>query len=219
MNLNNAKSTTTNYPIPSEGMQCAILTQVVGLGLQPQRPYQGQEKPPAKMVQFTYELYNDIHDFGGDQKPLIISESMQFSGHEKSRLYKRVSGIDPGLRQTGGDLSKMVSTPVMLQIVHQQGKGQNTGRTFANIGAVTPMPKGMPVPQGTFNPCFLYDPYTHDEEVFQKLPQFLKDKINARLDASGAAANTNVKGATNANATTAAVPADSPTIADADDIW
>lgn len=217
MNLNNAKSTTTNYPIPSEGMQCAILTQIVGLGLQSQRPYQGQEKPPAKMVQFTYELYNDIHDFGGDQKPLIISESMQFSGHEKSRLYKRVSGIDPGLRQTGGDLSKMVSTPVMLQIVHQQGKGTNAGRTFANIGAVTPMPKGMPVPQGTFNPCFLYDPYAHDEEIFQKLPQFLKDKINARLDA--VSGEHNVKGHTNANATTAAVPADSPTIDDADDIW
>ncbi len=183
MNLNEAKTTSSSsYPTPAEGMQAAVLVQIIGLGLQPQRPFQGQEKPPARMVQFTYELYNDVHDFGGDQKPLIISESMPFSGNEKSRLYKRVKGIDPDFRQSKGDLSKLVGLPVMIQIVHQPGKGPAAGRVFANIGAVTPAMKGMPVPQDTFNQKFLYDPYKHDEALFQLLPQFLRDKINSRLD-------------------------------------
>lgn len=209
MNLNNAKSPASNYPTPAEGMQAGILVQVIGLGLQPQRPYQGQDKPPTKMVQFTYELYNDVHDFGGDQKPLIISETMPFSGNEKSRLYKRVNGIDPGMRKSSGDLSKLVGEPVMIQIVHTPGSGNNAGRVFANIGAVTPAMKGMPVPPSTFNPQFIYDPYNHDEDNFQKLPQFLRDKINQRLDG----------GSQNANAKADPAPAANPAAPAASDDW
>lgn len=182
MNLNDAKNQQSSYPLPSEGMQPAIIVQVIGLGLQPQRPFQGQEKPPARMVQFTYELFNDVRTFGDEDKPLIISESMPFSGNEKSRLYKRVLGVDPGMKMTGGDLSKLVGTPCMLQVVHTPGKGTNAGKVYANIGAVTPAMKGLPYPTAPFNPTFLYDPYNHNEEVFQKLPKFLQDKINSRLD-------------------------------------
>jgi hypothetical protein len=161
------------------------------------------------MVQLTYELYNEVHDFGGDQKPLIISERMPFSGNEKSRLYKRINGIDAGFRLSGGDLSKLVGSPVMVQIVHQPGKGPSAGRVFANIGAVTPAMKGMPVPQDTFNPKFIYDPYAHSEDNFQKLPQFLRDLINSRLDGNNNAnATTNASVHTSENQAETSAPED-----------
>ena len=72
----------------------------------------------------------------------------------------------------------------MVQIIHKAGVGKHEGKVFANIGGVTPIPKGMPVPQGTFNAQFSYDPYNHDEDVFQQLPDFLKEKIIQRLDAT-----------------------------------
>lgn len=182
MNLNNAKQQAKAGPIPEAGMQLGIITQIVGLGMQPQRPFQGQEKPPAKMVRITYELPNDTHDFGGELKPLVLSEEMPFSGNEKSKLYKRVNGIDTGLSQSRGDLSWFVGKPVMLNIIHKAGVGKNAGRVFANIQTVTPVMKGLPVPAAPFNSCFIYDPYNHDESLFQQLPDFLKSTILSRLD-------------------------------------
>jgi hypothetical protein len=183
LNLNDAKKQTGPQHTAEEGVQVAVITQVVGLGLQDGGFWQGEKKPDQKMVRFTYELVNDVHDFGGEMKPLVISEEFAFSGNEKSRCYKRANGIDPGLKNSKGDLSKFVGKPVMVQIIHNAGKGKHEGKVFANIGGVTPLPKGMPAPQTTFNPQFFYDPYKHNEEVFQQLPDFLKEKIQNRLDA------------------------------------
>lgn len=195
MNLNNAKKSNKTSPTPEAGMQLGIITQIIGLGTQPQRPFQGQAKPPAKMVRITYELPNDTHDFGGELKPLVISEEMPFSGNEKSKLYRRVTGIDAGLAQSRGDLAWFVGKPVMVNIIHKAGTGNNAGRVFANIGTVTPIPKGFPVPASAFNPCFIYDPYSHDEAIFQQLPDFLKTTILNRLD-GGNNATTNTTGST-----------------------
>lgn len=188
MNLNSAKSSNKDFPLPEAGMQLGIITQIVGLGLQPQKPYQGQEKPPAKMVRFTYELPNDQREFNGELKPLVMSEEMPFSGHEKSRLYKRVTGIDPNLTGSKGNLDWFVGKPVMLQVIHSPGKGQNKDKVYANLGSVTPVPKGMPVPQAPFNTPFMYDPYNHNEETFRLLPEFLQNKITSRLDGGQSAA-------------------------------
>lgn len=190
MNLNSAKQNNKPSVLPEAGLQLGIITQIIGLGLQPQRPYQGQEKPPAKMVRITYELPNEQHDFGGELKPLVMSEEMPFSGNEKSKLYRRVNGIDPGLAQSRGSLDWFVGKPVMVQITRVQGKGASAGREFANITNVTPVPKGFPVPAAAFNPCFLYDPYNHNEEAYQQLPDFMKEKINSRLDGGNNATTT-----------------------------
>lgn len=191
MNLNKANSSSKTSPTPEAGMQLGIITQIIGLGVQPQRPFQGQAKPPAKMVRITYELPNDVHQFGDESKPLVMSEEMPFSGNDKSKLYKRVTGIDPSLGNSKGDLSWFIGKPVMINIIHKAGAGQHAGKVFANIGTVTPVPKGYPVPPAAYNPCFLYDPYSHDESIFQQLPDFLKTKILSRLDGSNNATTNN----------------------------
>lgn len=208
MNLNKAQQSSKASPTPEAGMQLGIITQIVGLGVQPQRPFQGQAKPPAKMVRITYELPNDVHQFGDESKPLVMSEEMPFSGNEKSKLYKRVTGIDPNLANSKGDLSWFVGKPVMINIIHKSGSGQHAGKVFANIGTVTPVPKGYPVPPAAFNPVFLYDPYNHSEEVFQQLPDFLKTKINERLD-----------GSNNATTNSAGTKDTPPAAPEADEPW
>src|SRR3546814_6949836 len=53
LNAKNAAGAARNYePLPA-GTYPARLVQVVDLGLQPQRPYQGQEKSPAQEIMQT----------------------------------------------------------------------------------------------------------------------------------------------------------------------
>lgn len=182
MNLNQAKSPSANQPLPAAGMQAAFIVQIVGLGLHPSKPYQGQPKPDAKRVRVTYELVNERHDFNGELKPLVMSEEFPFSSSDKSRCYKRFNGIDPNLTQSKGDLAYFIGKPVFVQVTHRQGTGEYSGRTFAEINLVTPLPSGFPMPEAPYNATYLYDPYKHNQDIYDKLPDFLKEKIQSRKD-------------------------------------
>lgn len=179
MNINQAPKPQSNRPqyVAEEGMQLGVIIQIIDLGVQKQRPYQGQVKDPARMVRVTYELVNDLRDFDGEEKPLIVSEEFKFSGDDRSTCYKRLNSMDPGFKKSGGDWTKMVGHPVQIQIVHNQGKGDNAGRTFANIASVSPLMKGMPAPESTFNELLVFNTDSPSKEVFDKLPPFMQDKI------------------------------------------
>lgn len=170
-------------PVPAAEVQLGVIVQVIDLGVQPGGSYKGEAKPDAQKIWVTYELPNDTHDFDGETKPLLISEDFTFSGSELSTCYKRLNGIDPGLKLTGGDLSKLVGMAVQVMITHREGKGKYLGRTFANVAAVSPLMRGMKGPDETYNPQFFYTPSDHNEEIWSQLPDFLKAKIEARLDA------------------------------------
>lgn len=188
MNVNNYKSG-GNGPkyTPEEGIQPAVIISVVGLGLQEGREFNGEKKPPSVQVRLTYELVDELHDFDGEQKPLIISEEFMISSNEKSKCMKRLSALDPDMSITGGDLTKLVGTPCAVQIGHKQGKGTHAGKTFANILSVG-KPGRMKINTDTFNTQFSYDPNAHDEEAWDLMPEFLRDKINNRLDKDDAPA-------------------------------
>lgn len=169
-------------PVPQEGVQLAVIVQVVDLGIQPGGEYKGQAKPPSRQIRLTYELPHDTHEFDGEEKPLLISETFSFSGSELSTCYKRINAIDPGLKTTGGEFSKLVGQAVQVQITHRQGRGKYEGRTFANVSAVSQLMRGMKGPDETYNPQYFYSPDDHDENVWSQMPDFLKDIIESRLD-------------------------------------
>ena len=58
------------------------LVQVIDFGLQPQRPFKGQDKPPAYELGTTYELVDEfMKDENGEDiedKPRWVSESFPF---------------------------------------------------------------------------------------------------------------------------------------------
>jgi len=53
---------------------------------------------------------------------------------------------------------------------------RRNGKTYANVGAIVPLPKGMPVPK-QFNESVCFEVGTSSDEEFEALPQFIKDKI------------------------------------------
>ena len=170
------------------GNYLARLVQVIDLGLQAQRPFQGKEKPPAYQVLLTYELGTEFcKDEEGNEdpeRPRWISEVLNFYSldNERAKSTKRIKALDPDLKYEG-DFGEMVGLPCTVTIVTEQSK-KDPSRTYVNVGDVTPPMKGIPVPELKNDPkVFSLD--EPDLEVFNSLPDWIKDKIKNNLEFEG----------------------------------
>lgn len=190
MNINDAApaASTKSFQIPEEGTHRAVLIRVIDLGVQEQRPFQGEPKPPAREVQVVFELPDEMGEFDGEEKPLVISETFKFSGDDRSKCYKRLTGMDPGMKKSKGDWTKLIGEACMLQVIHRTNKEGD--RTYANIASVAPLMKGLQAPDSVVASTYFYNTEKPDAEVFEQLPQYLKDKINHPDGAKPNASNT-----------------------------
>ena len=197
LNANKVKVESNNKRVEQEpvkiGNHAARVVQVLDLGLQPQRPYKGEAKPPKHCIQLTYELSHEfIKDEEGnlvEDKPRWLSEDFPFYSlqAELAKSTKRYLAIDPD-QTVGGDFTKLVGMPCTVGIVHNKGNGKHAGKIFDNIGVVTG-PTAMP---GYNQPELVNTPkvFTLDEpdmEVFSALPEFLQEKIKGNLEYKGSA--------------------------------
>lgn len=174
-------------PIIDIGTYPARLVRVIDLGLQARQPYKGQEKPPAYMADLTYELL-DVFMVGADgvedeSKPRWISEAITIH-HPSADLAistKRAKALDPE-DDHGFDLAAMVGSPCMITIVHKESKG----KTYANIGNVTPMrAKDAAKAPELKNTPIVFDLDKPDMEVFNAFPDWIKEKITSNLEYAG----------------------------------
>lgn len=181
-----------NRPDPLEpGTYPARLVQVLLLGTQPQRPYKGEEKPPKLEIMLTYELLDEfLKDENGediDDKPRWLSETLPFNNLESelAKSTKRYFALDPDVNH-GGDWARLVGTPCMVTVIVEEGKGKNAGRSFENISAVSSMrPKEAQKAPELVNAPRVFDFFDPDIEVFNALPDWLKDKIKGAVDFGG----------------------------------
>lgn len=171
-------------------MYPARVVQVIDLGLQPQRPYQGKDKPPAHTIQMTYELSHEfMKDENGDliaDKPRWYSEDFPFHNLEadRARSTKRYNAIDPE-GTVDGDFTKLVGMPCQVMITKVPDK-KNEGKFKNYVGDVS---SAIDMP-GYEQPALINTPvvFSLDEpdlEVFQKLPEWLQDKIKTNLEYDG----------------------------------
>ena len=165
----------------------ARLVQLIDLGLQPQRAYQGKEKPPANEIMFTHELV-DIFMVDADgkedlKKPRWISETLPFFGiqADMAKSTKRYLALDP-TQEWGGDLTKMLDVPCNLTLVIN-AKGD---KRYENIGNIAPMnsKKSAACPE-LVNPTRVFDFDEPNLEVFNSLPDWIKKKITEALNFKG----------------------------------
>lgn len=178
-------------PILDLGTYPARLVRIIDLGLQNQRPYKGQEKPPAHEIMLTYELLDAfmVDEEGNEleDKPRWISETFPLYNltADLAKSTKRYLALDPNM-DFDGDFTKLIGVPCNVTIVHGQGKGKNLGKVYENIGSVTGMrekdAKRAPqlIGEGSF---FTLD--EPDMEVFGKFPKWLQDKIKTNLEFPG----------------------------------
>lgn len=176
-------------PLLDEGTYPIRLVQIIDLGRQTQRPYQGQAKPPVQMIRLTYELLDEFCvDKDGnidEERPRWISEDIPFHNLEadKAKSTQRYLALDPK-QVHEGDWTELAAAPGLLTITNNESKG----KTYNNVGSLSAMrAKDVANAPELVNPVAIFVLDDPDLEVFNKLPQFVREKITSNLDYEGSA--------------------------------
>lgn len=163
-----------------EGTYLSRCIQVIDLGTQYSRAYDKE----SRKVMIRWELPSETTE----ETPGVVSAIYTMSLHEKSALRKMLEGwrskkfSDTELK--GFDLTKLVGLPCLITIVHDTGAN---GNTYANVGTVAALPKGMEVPE-QINESLVVDLDTaEDLKKINDLPPFVQNIIaeSREMDATG----------------------------------
>ena len=195
-NLPKGKGKFVEQPTLEAGSYPARVVQVVDLGLQPQKPYQGTEKPPSYMIQLTYELLDEfmVNEDGEPQedKPRWVSEDMPFKSLEldQAKSTKRYYALDPECT-FDGDFTKLVGTPCDVTLVINV-KGDKTYTNVANVAKMRA--KDAAKANELVNDPRVFTLDDPNMEVFQTFPQWLQDKIKGNLEYKGSVLEARLSG-------------------------
>jgi hypothetical protein len=169
------------------GVYPARLVQLIDLGLQPQKPYQGKDKAPVQEIMLTYELVDTfMKDEGGndlEDKPRWISETLPFYGlfADKAKSTQRYLAFDPQ-EEFDGEFAKAIGMPINVAVVNNQ-VGE---KIYDNIATVSSMrPRDAAKCPELVNPSKVFDLDAPDMAVFSALPKWVQDKIKGNLTFNG----------------------------------
>lgn len=222
LNVNESLANKSNGPKVEQpalkpGGKPARVVRIVDLGLQPQKSFDGKkEKRPMNMVQLTYEL---SHEFMVDEegkpredKPRWIDEDFPLYNlvADRAKSTARYQAIDPD-KAADGDFSKIGGFPCTVVVVNNPGKGKHLGRTFSNVGDVTPAPNvpGYVQPE-LKNPVLVFEMDNPNLEVFNQLSPRTQETIKSALNFKGSKLEKLLGGSSDTSpATEAPVPAES----------
>lgn len=132
------------YEPPVEGPCVARLVSVIEIGNHPQRPYNGQEKPPAPEVIFQFELLGKKHrkeikvkDENGTETTKVVypilTERMAIKAGPRAAYIKLLEALRYGRKEMTHP-AMMIGEAFILTIIHaDNGKEGKEKRVYANI--------------------------------------------------------------------------------------
>ena len=163
------------------------LVQVIDMGIQPQRAYKGEPKPPTHTIRLTYEFVDSfmVDDKGEDilDKPRWISEEIPLRAYiaELAKSTQRAKALDPE-EVHKGDFPALLGAPANCTITVDK-KGD---KTYVNIKGLAPMrARDIAKCPELVNPAVVFDLDDPDLDVFQKFPEWLREKIKGNLKYEG----------------------------------
>lgn len=177
------------------------VSQVIDLGIQDQGFYEGKHKGFKPSILLAYELADEFYkDEDGnidEERPRIFSEDMAFSNlkSERAKSTQRYNAIDPK-GDTGGSFPALVGMPCVINLIQKHHPtGKYAGQTFNNIRDVTAIRAKVAekLPE-LRNPgkVFLFD--NPDREVYDSLPDWIKNKIKGAQNYPGSKVEAMVNG-------------------------
>jgi hypothetical protein len=178
-----ATNTATQRELIPAGMHVARCYQMIEIGTVTEIVLGNSVTHPK--VRIGWELPEERRVFNEEkgEQPFVISKEFTLSMHEKATLRKileswRGKGFSED-EAKGFDITKLLGVPCMLNIIHKQGKDGT--KTYEEITSVVPLPKSMKCPpQENTNFCLSYDRF--DQTLFEKLPDFIKDKMKSSIE-------------------------------------
>lgn len=152
---------TSNKEYPKTDNYLARVVGITDMGIQPGFEWKGEMTKPAAKVELTYEL---VTTEMSDGRPFWVSESGTYSTASKW-LQQRCLATGVSIE----DISPMIGKPVMLNVA-------TNDKGYPKVTNVAGVPAGIPVPE-LRNPTQLFDLNDPDLSLWEKFPDFKKDKI------------------------------------------
>lgn len=165
------------------------LVQIISLGLQPQRPYQGVEKKPAFTAYLNYELADEfMKDEEGNEiedKPRWVGEFVPLLplSADRAKSTLRYKALDPE-QVHEGDFAKLVGQGVNITVSQYESKGaQRNG-----VMNLTPMrQKDLDRLPELKNPSLVFDIDNPTQETWERVPNWLQEICKSNLEFRGSA--------------------------------
>lgn len=157
-----------------EGVYTGICTGITDLGLQKNQKFE----KVSHRIMFTWSIVGETIELRGEQVNRELSREYTLSLHERSGLRKDLQAwrgkafTDKELE--GFDIANVLGVPCQLQVVHEE----RNGSTYARIGAIMAMPKGLPKPDKNDYALRIFDfEDAGTWYLFGDLPEWIQDKI------------------------------------------
>lgn len=155
------------------GAHIATLYSIVELGTM-DGEYMGNPTSKRK-IRLSWELPEEMREFDGEQKPMVVGKTYTASLFKQSQLRPIVEGMLGGLteeQEETFDIKSLLGKSCMVQISHEEYNGNK----FASVVSCTQLPKSVKAP-APVNPSVYFDYAEFNEEVYGKLPKWMKDKM------------------------------------------
>lgn len=173
-----AKEGSTFTPIPP-GTHQARCFAVIDIGTQHSEMYADTYK-----VIVMWETPHERVTIDKEERPMTIQKEYSLSLGKKSNLRKHLETWrgKPFSKEEleGFEVANVIGAPCLLSVVHKQSAN---GNTYANIEAVSAVPKGMEIVP-LFHKTAKYDLIDGDNEVYKALPEWIQKKIQASEERS-----------------------------------
>lgn len=172
MSLKLKKKKKVTVPPLAGGTYLATCIGVIDIGEQ----YNQNFKNYADKLLLLFEVPGETVVVDGEEKPRWLSREYTASLNEKAALAKHlVSWRSKEFSEEEFeefDIKTMLGASCMLTVICKEGENG----TYNKIENVTALPKGVPEPK-TDQELLAYDIDERDEAVFEKLPEWIQNKI------------------------------------------
>lgn len=139
--------------------------------------YNGDTKLLHKII-LCFELPTEkFKDKSGNELPIILSKQVTLSMGDMANLRKDIASwrgkqlSDEEAKNF--DITKLLGKPCALAVIHKESKG----KTYANIGSLTPLMKGAECPP-QITDSFFYEIEEGQSEHYNILPDWIKKQID-----------------------------------------
>lgn len=169
-------------PVPP-GNHRGICSMVVDLGNQLVQSQQFGDKVKHQ-VYIAWELPDEQitwTDKDGNERtgPMRIGKTYTLSTHENANLRRDLESWRgkqfSEAEAEAFDVAKLAGVPALINVAHKAG---GNGKTYANVVAVTPLPKSMERPSA-YDGVLVYD--ADNVATFDHLPEWLQKKIQDQV--------------------------------------
>ncbi|MBS0599498.1 MAG: hypothetical protein JSR92_19750 [Proteobacteria bacterium] len=181
-------------PVPM-GVHRAICIQLIDLGVQ-NVSFKGEAKRQAQVyLKFEIPSVRVQYEYEGQKvdRPAVVGRTFTNSIGKKSNLRPLLEAwrgkTFTEQEEKDFDLTNVVGKGCQISIIH---KTKPDGGVFANINGIMGLSieqqkelQANPKLKQSENELVVYTPAAHDPDVFSKLPEWIQEKIKARVQDDG----------------------------------